>query len=178
MKLVESGKSKIITAVVATTLVADTSSVPVPSAGNEPVFCTPFVDSASTSEAGQDVAGPSNLARTELSGDTFYVSQEMDSETLQQIYEAKVAKAIRLRGQVATVEAVEAAQVNELDDLKDETLPLLVRKDGGHGNLGIPVSLSLRLYAWLASNTLSIWLWLPRTLVWRACRKILCGFLL
>ncbi|GJT94891.1 hypothetical protein Tco_1090409 [Tanacetum coccineum] len=34
-------------------------------------------DSASTGEAGQDVAGPSNPARTELSADTFYVCRSM-----------------------------------------------------------------------------------------------------
>nr|GEU36649.1 hypothetical protein [Tanacetum cinerariifolium] len=46
----------------------------------------PFSDFASLSTAGPNSAGPSNPRGTELSADTFYVSQEMDFETLQQIY--------------------------------------------------------------------------------------------
>ncbi|GKG16540.1 hypothetical protein Tco_0361497, partial [Tanacetum coccineum] len=38
---------------------------------------------------GPDIAGPSQPADTELSADTFYVSQDMDSETLRQIYVPK-----------------------------------------------------------------------------------------
>nr|GEW14727.1 putative transposase (putative), gypsy type [Tanacetum cinerariifolium] len=45
-----------------------------------------FADSASIGATGPDVAGPSNTVGTELSVDTFYVSQEIDSETLRQIY--------------------------------------------------------------------------------------------
>nr|GEU46791.1 hypothetical protein [Tanacetum cinerariifolium] len=41
-----------------------------------------FVDSASIGAARPDIACPSNPTGTELFADTFYVSQEMDSETL------------------------------------------------------------------------------------------------
>ncbi|GKC10211.1 hypothetical protein Tco_1001821, partial [Tanacetum coccineum] len=79
----------IMTMVVATMVVADTSSVPVPRAGNEPVHHILFVDFASIGEANPDVSSPSYHAGTELSTDSFYVSQEMDSETLHQTYVPK-----------------------------------------------------------------------------------------
>ncbi|GKF04953.1 hypothetical protein Tco_0035621, partial [Tanacetum coccineum] len=50
----------IMTMDVATTVVADCSSVPVPRADNEPVHHTLFADSASIGEANQDIAGPSH----------------------------------------------------------------------------------------------------------------------
>ncbi|GJV71194.1 hypothetical protein Tco_1491189 [Tanacetum coccineum] len=130
-----------------------------------------------------DVAGPSQPVGTELSARSFYVSQDMDPETLQQIYipkwnvindsvlddldicrgtiyhlaphgffsqlrgmdyeqllemdaeiaslkaqlslrEAKVTKAILLCGQVAVVEAAEAAQASELNGLKEQNAVL------------------------------------------------------
>ncbi|GJV32783.1 hypothetical protein Tco_1393183 [Tanacetum coccineum] len=79
----------IMTMVVATMVVADTSSIPVPRAGNEPVHHILFVDFASIGEANPDVSSPSYHAGTELSTDSFYVSQEMDSETLHQTYVPK-----------------------------------------------------------------------------------------
>ncbi|GKF07915.1 hypothetical protein Tco_0042139, partial [Tanacetum coccineum] len=72
----------IMTTVVATMVVADTSSVPVLKAGDEPVHARIFVDSTSISTVGPDIAGPSQPAGTELSVDTFYLSHDMDSETL------------------------------------------------------------------------------------------------
>nr|GEV17051.1 hypothetical protein [Tanacetum cinerariifolium] len=69
-----------------TAAVGGTSSAPALVAGIELVHASIFVDSASIGEVRQDVTGPSKPARTKLSADTFYVSQEMDSETLQQIY--------------------------------------------------------------------------------------------
>ncbi|GKD42943.1 hypothetical protein Tco_1267588, partial [Tanacetum coccineum] len=50
-------------------------------------------------------------------------------------------------------------------------------QEGELGNLDIPVSLSLRLYAWLASSTMSAQLWIPRTLAQHACCRTLHGFL-
>ncbi|GJY33932.1 hypothetical protein Tco_0418401 [Tanacetum coccineum] len=79
----------IMTTVVATTVVTDTSSIPVPRAGHEPVHHTFFKDFVSTGEANPNIAGPSNPIGTKLSVDSFYVSQEMDSETLHQIYVSK-----------------------------------------------------------------------------------------
>ncbi|GJW64572.1 hypothetical protein Tco_0116456 [Tanacetum coccineum] len=76
-------------AAVVTTVVVDTSSVSVPRAGHEPVHHTLFADSASMGEAHPDVAGPSHPAGTELSTDSFYVSQDLDSETLHQAYDPK-----------------------------------------------------------------------------------------
>ncbi|GKG33416.1 hypothetical protein Tco_0433575, partial [Tanacetum coccineum] len=58
----------------------------VPRVGIEPVPYSIFRDSASTGEANQDVVGPSHPAGTELSTDSFFVSQDVDSETLHQTY--------------------------------------------------------------------------------------------
>nr|GEV53062.1 hypothetical protein [Tanacetum cinerariifolium] len=55
----------------------------------EPAVQSIFVDSASPSAAKPNIDGPSNPIGTKLSADTFYVSQEMDSETLCQIYVPK-----------------------------------------------------------------------------------------
>nr|GEZ97836.1 hypothetical protein [Tanacetum cinerariifolium] len=86
------------------------------------------------SKADPNLAGPSNPAGMKPSADTFYVSQEMDSETLQQIYvskekdveiaslkgqlslnEAEAAEAIRLRsqGHVIAFESAAAAKDNK-----------------------------------------------------------------
>nr|GEW19460.1 hypothetical protein [Tanacetum cinerariifolium] len=91
----------VMTSVVATTVVADTYFVPVPRAGHEPVYQTIFADSASMGEASPDVEGPSHPAGTELSVNSFYVSQD-----------------------VATVEAAEAARTNELNGLKERNSAL------------------------------------------------------
>ncbi|GKB95399.1 hypothetical protein Tco_0981536 [Tanacetum coccineum] len=48
-------------------------------------YSEPFADFASPSASGPDTAGPSDPRSTEISADNFYVSQEMDSETLQMI---------------------------------------------------------------------------------------------
>ncbi|GKE80905.1 hypothetical protein Tco_1550905 [Tanacetum coccineum] len=139
-------------------------------------------DSASTCDANQDIAGPSHPVGTELSTASFFVLQDVDSETLHQIYipkwnvtndsalddpniyrgvidhlappalfsqlrsmdyeqlfaefnvgtacqsclgsEAEAAEAIRLRGQVAIIEAAEAARASELNGLKERNAVL------------------------------------------------------
>ncbi|GKF67412.1 hypothetical protein Tco_0197091, partial [Tanacetum coccineum] len=72
----------IMTTTVATMVVVDISSVLVPKAGDEPVYASIFADSTSIGTVGPDIAGPSQPAGTELSANTFYLSQDMDSETL------------------------------------------------------------------------------------------------
>ncbi|GKA90499.1 hypothetical protein Tco_0812369 [Tanacetum coccineum] len=79
----------LITMVVATTAISGVSSAPVLGADGRPICQIVFADSASTGAAGPDIAGPSNPASTELSTDTFYLSQDMDSGTLRQIYVPK-----------------------------------------------------------------------------------------
>ncbi|GJU52087.1 hypothetical protein Tco_1221642 [Tanacetum coccineum] len=79
----------VITVADVVTAVADTSSAPALGASTEPVHASIFADSASPSAAGPDTAGPSYPHSTNISSDNFYVSQEMDSETLQQIYVPK-----------------------------------------------------------------------------------------
>ncbi|GJW84672.1 hypothetical protein Tco_0157817 [Tanacetum coccineum] len=74
----------VITAPVATTAVASTSYVP--EAGIGPTIQSLFVDSTSLSATGPNTTGPSDPHGTEISADTFYISKEMDFETLQQIY--------------------------------------------------------------------------------------------
>nr|GEW36088.1 transposase (putative), gypsy type [Tanacetum cinerariifolium] len=76
----------IMTAAIATTVVADTSSISAPKAGEKSVHASIFTDSTSTCTVGPDIASPSQPAGIELSADTFYVSQDKDSETLRQIY--------------------------------------------------------------------------------------------
>ncbi|GKA23903.1 hypothetical protein Tco_0709936 [Tanacetum coccineum] len=169
----------VLTAAIATTIIADATSAPVPGGGSKPVLHSIFRDSAFTGEANKDVAGPSYPARTELSTDSFCVSQDVDSETFHQTYipkwnvtndsalddpdicrrvidhlapaafflnsagwlkerdaeranlkaqlslkEAEAAEAIRLRGQIATVEAAEAARASELEGLKERNATL------------------------------------------------------
>nr|GEU38464.1 transposase (putative), gypsy type [Tanacetum cinerariifolium] len=58
-------------------------------AGPKPVHHTLFVDSTSVGEADPDVVGPSYPTDTELSTDSFYVSQDLDSETLHLAYVPK-----------------------------------------------------------------------------------------
>ncbi|GJX56320.1 hypothetical protein Tco_0286217 [Tanacetum coccineum] len=73
----------VMTATVATTDIASATSALVLGAGTEPAHHSLFTDSASPSVAGPDVAGPSHPAGAEVSTNTFYVSQDMDSKTLQ-----------------------------------------------------------------------------------------------
>nr|GEX97151.1 hypothetical protein [Tanacetum cinerariifolium] len=79
----------IMTTTIATTVVAAASSVLVPRAGDEPTHASIFADSIYAGTIGPDIAGPSQPASTELSTNTFYVSRDMDSETLRQIYVPK-----------------------------------------------------------------------------------------
>ncbi|GKC81071.1 hypothetical protein Tco_1136788 [Tanacetum coccineum] len=76
----------VLTAAVVTTIIVDVTSALVPRAGAEPVPHSIFRDSASTCEADQDVAGPSHPASTKLSTDSIFMSQDVDSKTLRQIY--------------------------------------------------------------------------------------------
>ncbi|GJV24243.1 hypothetical protein Tco_1376938 [Tanacetum coccineum] len=79
----------VTTTAVATSDVAGTSSALVLRAGSKPAIKSLFADSASPSAARPDIAGPSDPRGTKISADNFYVSQEMDSKTLQQIYVPK-----------------------------------------------------------------------------------------
>ncbi|GKC60363.1 hypothetical protein Tco_1087961 [Tanacetum coccineum] len=79
----------VLTAVVATTTIVGATSVLVHELGTRPVHRSIFKDSDSPSTAEANVVGPSQPAGVEVSSDTFYVSQEMDSETLQQTYVPK-----------------------------------------------------------------------------------------
>ncbi|GKA72949.1 hypothetical protein Tco_0779165 [Tanacetum coccineum] len=76
----------LMTKATATTVVADTSSALVCKTSYEPVHHTLFFDPASMGEANQDVAGPSHPVGKELSTDSFFVSQDVDSKTLHQTY--------------------------------------------------------------------------------------------
>nr|GEX20085.1 hypothetical protein [Tanacetum cinerariifolium] len=55
-------------------------------AGYEPVYQAIFTDFASMGEADPDVSGPSHPAGTVLFMESFYVSREVDPETLHQVY--------------------------------------------------------------------------------------------
>nr|GEX08433.1 hypothetical protein [Tanacetum cinerariifolium] len=93
----------VMTAAIATTAIASATSVLVLGARTKPVNHNLFRDSASPSTVGADVVGP---------------SQPADAE------DAEAAEAIHLCGQIAIVEATEAARVSELDCLKERTMVL------------------------------------------------------
>ncbi|GJT93844.1 hypothetical protein Tco_1082689 [Tanacetum coccineum] len=76
----------VLTVADATTVIVDATSALTPRAHIDPVPYSIFRDSGSTGEANQDVAGPSHPAGTELFADSFFVSQDVDSETLHQTY--------------------------------------------------------------------------------------------
>nr|GEU44718.1 hypothetical protein [Tanacetum cinerariifolium] len=67
----------VMTMVVATTATAGASTVLVFGTGTRPVNHNVFMDSASPSATGPDVAGPSQPASAELSADTFYACRSM-----------------------------------------------------------------------------------------------------
>ncbi|GKD25060.1 hypothetical protein Tco_1231274 [Tanacetum coccineum] len=79
----------LMTIAIATTAIAGGTSAPVPRVGAEPVPRSIFRDFASPSTAKADVVGPSQPAGTKVSTDTFFISQDIDSKTLQQIYVPK-----------------------------------------------------------------------------------------
>nr|GEZ58432.1 cold-regulated 47 [Tanacetum cinerariifolium] len=81
---------------------------------------------------------PESLFGTDLSAGSFYISQDMDDETLRRVdrlkdmdtkiaslkaqlslKEVEAAKAIRLRGQITAVEAVKATRITELNSLRE-----------------------------------------------------------
>ncbi|GKF86812.1 hypothetical protein Tco_0254639, partial [Tanacetum coccineum] len=89
----------------------------------------------------------SKLHKASTSSDSFYASQSLDTKTMHRIYvpkltvandyiledlaarQAKAAKAIRLRGQLAAVEAADIVKGNELRDLKEKIFALEGEKD-------------------------------------------------
>ncbi|GKC53410.1 hypothetical protein Tco_1076155 [Tanacetum coccineum] len=79
----------VLTAAVATTIIIGATSAPVYESGIKPVQRSIFRDSTSPNIAEAAVVGPSQPIGVEVSTDTFYISQEMDSETLQQTYVPK-----------------------------------------------------------------------------------------
>ncbi|GJU35778.1 hypothetical protein Tco_1184132 [Tanacetum coccineum] len=79
----------VLTAAVATTTIVGATSAPVHEPRTGPVQRSIFRDSASSSTTEANVAGPSQPAGAEVSTDTFYISQEMDTKTLQQTYVPK-----------------------------------------------------------------------------------------
>ncbi|GKF50812.1 hypothetical protein Tco_0147279, partial [Tanacetum coccineum] len=78
----------VLTTAVATTIVAGTS-VSQPKEVNERTRASIFIYSTSTGNVGLDVAGPSQPADNDISFKSFYVSLDMDSETLHQTYNLK-----------------------------------------------------------------------------------------
>ncbi|GKE41480.1 hypothetical protein Tco_1468764, partial [Tanacetum coccineum] len=78
----------VLTTVVATTVVAGTS-IPQPREVNEPTRANIFTDFTSAGNVGLDVAGPSQLASNDIYSESFYVSLDIDFETLHQTYVLK-----------------------------------------------------------------------------------------
>ncbi|GKE33846.1 hypothetical protein Tco_1453168, partial [Tanacetum coccineum] len=166
----------VLTTTVATTVVAGTSILQ-PKVDIKPAHASIFADSTSMGTAGPDVAGPSQPTNYDISSKSFYVSLDMDSETLHLAYvpkwdvlneslldepnicrrgkkrlkgkcgmqvkllkerdvdiadlkarlslnEVEAAEAVHLRGQIANVEAAEAARAGELESLRERNAAL------------------------------------------------------
>ncbi|GJR34518.1 hypothetical protein Tco_1210202 [Tanacetum coccineum] len=79
----------VMIAAIATTAIVSATSALIHESGTGPVQRSIFRDSASPSTTEADVVGPFQPAGVEVSTDTFYISQKMDSETLQQTYVPK-----------------------------------------------------------------------------------------
>ncbi|GKA27112.1 hypothetical protein Tco_0713280 [Tanacetum coccineum] len=136
----------VLTATVATTIIADTTFALVPKVGIELVPYIIFRDSVSTGEANQDVVACQTCLsyevrlwlEHELRGRKKFEGKcamqtdwlnEKDAEIASlkarlSLKEAEATEAICLRGQVTNVEAAEAARVNELNGLKERTMAL------------------------------------------------------
>ncbi|GJZ05895.1 hypothetical protein Tco_0539688 [Tanacetum coccineum] len=76
----------VLIAAIATTITACVTSALVHGSDAEEVQPSIFRDSASPSVAEADITGLSQPVGTELSAGSFYVSQDMDLETLRQVY--------------------------------------------------------------------------------------------
>nr|GEU36851.1 hypothetical protein [Tanacetum cinerariifolium] len=128
---------------VTTTVSPGATFVPVHNLGVGQVNPSIFRDSASPTMTEADVEGPSQHVGTDLSAGSFYISQDMDAKTLRQVdrlkerdieiaslkaqlslKEAEAAKAIRLRGQIAAVEAAKATKITELNSLRERNISL------------------------------------------------------
>ncbi|GJR53295.1 reverse transcriptase domain-containing protein [Tanacetum coccineum] len=81
VRVVIRATTPVLTAAVATTAIAGATSAPVYESSTGPVQHSIFREFASPSAAEADVAGPSQPVDVEVSTDTFFISQEMDSET-------------------------------------------------------------------------------------------------
>nr|GEZ90961.1 hypothetical protein [Tanacetum cinerariifolium] len=79
----------VMTIAITTTVAVDASAVPPPKVRIELKNLEIFGDFASTGEANANVAGTSKLNEHVDSSDSFYASQDLDSETLHRIYVPK-----------------------------------------------------------------------------------------
>ncbi|GJV31108.1 hypothetical protein Tco_1391508 [Tanacetum coccineum] len=79
----------VMTTAVTTSHVVGVSSALILGVGAGPIIQSIFADYASPSAIGPDIVGPSDPAGTSVSSDNFYISQEIDFETLQQTYVPK-----------------------------------------------------------------------------------------
>ncbi|GJV99657.1 hypothetical protein Tco_1554909 [Tanacetum coccineum] len=76
----------VLTAAIATTIIVNATSALVPGGGTEPILHSNFRDSASTGETNKDVAEPSYPTGTELSTDSFFVSQDLRNMDYEQLF--------------------------------------------------------------------------------------------
>ncbi|GKE07741.1 hypothetical protein Tco_1411292 [Tanacetum coccineum] len=79
----------VMTIAATTTVAADASAVPPPKVTVESTNLEIFGDSASADETNENVAGTSKLSEPATSSDSFYASQDLDYETLHNIYVPK-----------------------------------------------------------------------------------------
>nr|GEX64177.1 hypothetical protein [Tanacetum cinerariifolium] len=142
-KLSPVADAPVMTIAITTTVAVDASAIPPPKVRIESKNLEIFGDSASTGEANANVAGTSKLNEPVDSSDSFYASQDLDSETLHRIYVPKqnvtndsilddpAARQVYLRAEkdalsekVTTIESIVALKESELAFLTAQVVQL------------------------------------------------------
>nr|GEY66980.1 hypothetical protein [Tanacetum cinerariifolium] len=126
----------VMTIAITTTVAIDASVVLPPKVRIESKNFEIFGDSASTGEANANVAGTSKLNEPVDSSDSFYASQDLDSETLHRIYlyaefNVRAARQVFLRAEkdalsekVTTIESIVALKESELASVTAQVVQL------------------------------------------------------
>ncbi|GJS38616.1 hypothetical protein Tco_0563659 [Tanacetum coccineum] len=119
----------VVTVAVTTTVFADVAAVSRSKTRDESKNLENIGDSASAGGANTDAANISKLNKPSTSSDSFYASQSLDTETKPPLSYTEAAEAICLRGQLTTMEAVDAAKDSELKDLKEKNFAVEGERD-------------------------------------------------
>nr|GEX46231.1 hypothetical protein [Tanacetum cinerariifolium] len=116
----------VLTVAVATAAIIGTTFASVYEPGTEPVKRNIFRDSASPNTAKANLAPPGFFSQLrDMDYDQLFT--EFNVRVARQ--EAEATEAIRLRSQVAAIEGTEAAQVDELNGLKERNSAFVEEKN-------------------------------------------------